>query len=105
MANVKPFFSYKKLFNCTGGKWRPAPIFLITLMLVSPRIFAVSSSYIDCRIATITAASTDPLVKQIKGRFTAGDGSGRKLLYGYPGAPWSSFTTVNIEAPGSKLTV
>ncbi|GEM_PF-1101711 len=105
MANVKPFFSYKKLFNCTGGKWRPAPIFLITLMLVSPRIFAVSSSYIDCRIATITAASTDPLVKQIKGRFTAGDGSGRKLLYGYPGAPWSSFTTVNIEAPGSTLTV
>jgi hypothetical protein len=74
-------------------------------MLVSTGAFAVSSAYIDCRTATITSASTDQLVKQIKGRFTVGDGSGRKLLYGYPAAPWSSFTTVNIEAPGSTLTV
>jgi len=83
-----------------------AVCFIIISIVLSPaRGFAVSSAYIDCRTATVTVVSDDPLSRQDKGRFTAGDGAGRKILYGYPGAPWSSFTTLNIEAPVNTLTV
>jgi uncharacterized repeat protein (TIGR01451 family) len=41
----------------------------------------------------------------VKGRFVEGTKSGVKLMYGFPDAPWSSYTTVKIDAPGTTVTI
>jgi uncharacterized repeat protein (TIGR01451 family) len=89
-----------------GKKNRLFLLVIICLVFISSApASGISSPFIDCRTATVTVVSDNPLARQDKGRFTAGDGAGRIILYGYPAAPWSSFTTVNINIDALVNTV
>ena len=84
-----------------GGKVNKIIFFLAAAICLYAPAYSISNAYIDARTATMTAyddniASHDS-VRNLKGRFTAGTAAGQPLLYGFPGAPWSSVTTIKVD--------
>ncbi len=67
--------------------------------------FSISNDFIDVRTATITAGIGNIALMKVKGRFVEGTKSGTKMMYGFPSNPWSSYTTIKIEAPGNTLAI
>ena len=68
-------------------------------------ILPVSTAFIDARVATGTVSS-DMFHRTEKGRFVIGVAPDKKILFGYPGAPWSSYTSISIAAQsGNTLTI
>jgi len=78
--------------------------FFILTLFITP-IFSLSNEFIDARIATINANKDDVYLRKAKGRFTAGTSDYKPLLYGWPDAVWSSFTTIKIDVPGNTFVI
>ena len=84
-------------------------LILSAVFLFSTPAFPVSNVFIDARCATATVQS-DIFHRTEKGRFTIGVPPDKILLFGYPGAPWSSYTSISISAApssgiGNTLTI
>lgn len=80
-------------------------LFIIFLFFLINQIFSISNEFIDIRIATINANTNDIFSRKAKGRFTAGTYDYKRILFGWPDAIWSSFTTIKIDTPGNTLAI
>ncbi len=81
-------------------------IFIIFfLFLCIQPIFSISNEFVDARIATINANQNNIFTRKEKARWTFGTFENKRLLYGWPDAIWSSFTTVKIDVPGNTLVI
>ncbi len=67
--------------------------------------FAVSNSNIEAVVAQSDSGTFGDISRKCRGRFTAGIPPASKLLYGYPSAIWSSYTTIKVDSPGNTLAV
>ncbi|MCX8092713.1 MAG: T9SS type A sorting domain-containing protein [Candidatus Goldbacteria bacterium] len=77
---------------------------IFTILFISP-VFSISNEFVDVRIATINANTNDIFSRKAKARFTAGTSDNKRLLYGWPNAIWSSFTTIKIDTPGNTIVI
>ncbi len=79
--------------------------FVIFFIFVIPPIFSISNEFVDARIATINANTNDIFSRKAKARWTAGTSGYKRILYGWPDAIWSSFTTIKIDIPGNTIVI
>jgi len=89
------------VFN--GGNLNKIIVLIMAAIFLCAPAYSISNAYIDARVAAVTlyddTLESHNHLRNIKGRFTIGNGEGRPLLYGFPTAPWSSITTIKIDYP------